>query len=109
MPNVPSAFYTDSWVDYGPSAPYANLRHGVPSDQSSRQFDSDRLPQNSCQNLSERRVDPRGHSHESHIETKYHTGTPSSVQRFSSLSKPSDTQRKKVTSVHDNQHTCKLA
>ncbi|CAL2246068.1 unnamed protein product [Prunus armeniaca] len=53
MPNVPSAFYTDSRINYEPSATHANFWHGVPSDQQSHQSNSDRSSQNSCQNLSE--------------------------------------------------------
>ncbi|CAL8157201.1 unnamed protein product [Prunus armeniaca] len=53
MSNVPSAFSTDSRINYGPSAIHANFRHGVPSDQQSHQSNSDRSSQNSYQNLSE--------------------------------------------------------
>ncbi|CAL8117045.1 unnamed protein product [Prunus armeniaca] len=53
MPNVPSAFSTDSRINYGPSATHTNFRHGVPSDQRSHQSNYDRSSQNSCQNLSE--------------------------------------------------------
>ncbi|CAL2224777.1 unnamed protein product [Prunus armeniaca] len=53
MSNVPSAFYTDSMINYSPSATHANFRHGVLSDQQSHQSNPDRSSQKSCQNMSE--------------------------------------------------------
>ncbi|CAL8082059.1 unnamed protein product [Prunus armeniaca] len=128
MPNVPSAFSTDSRINYGPSATHANFRHGVPSDQRSHQSNSDRSSQNSYQNLSEHvsisedsPTSPTSKlmlplSIESLLVTNFGNGVPSagttpvsSPQFGSSPRSNLRTSRKKVTPVLNHQHTCKLA
>ncbi|CAL8168638.1 unnamed protein product [Prunus armeniaca] len=53
IPNVHSVCSIDSWGRLCTIGPFANLQHGMPSNQPSRQSISVRLPQNFCWNLSE--------------------------------------------------------
>ncbi|CAL9028642.1 unnamed protein product, partial [Prunus brigantina] len=122
IPNVLSARFTDSGGRLFTIRPYVNLRHGLPSNQPSRQSDSDRLPQNFCQNLSEHvsisEDTPTSPTSKlkSLLVTNFGIGVPSASTTPISLpqfgSSPCSnlrTSRKKVTPVLNHQHTCKLA
>ncbi|CAL8074102.1 unnamed protein product [Prunus armeniaca] len=128
MSNVPSAFYTDSRINYSPSATHANFRHGVLSDQQSHQSNPDRSSQKSCQNMSEHvsisEDSPTSPTSklmlplliESLLVTNFGIGvtsvgtTPVSPPQFGSSPRSNlRTSRKKVSLVLNHQHTCKLA
>ncbi|CAL8991546.1 unnamed protein product, partial [Prunus brigantina] len=122
IPNVLSARCNDSGGRLHTISPYANLQHGLLSDQQSHQSNFDRSSQNSCHNLLEHVSISKDTltmlplSIESLLVTNFGIGVPSagttpiSPPQFGSSPRSNlRTSRKKVTPVLNHQHTCKLA